>query len=137
MCRRVLNDSCVPGTPSAETCNGIDDNCDGIDDNVAPPSGALALNGAQLANGTAHLTWNALATATGYDLVTGSLQLLRSSGGNYSTATTQCLANDLPATSFDAPRIPGRPGLLVPDPRRELRRRRQLRLRRRLADRLP
>jgi hypothetical protein len=104
----VPTDSCVPGTPGVETCpaNGIDDNCDGIVDNVPPPSGALTLNGAQSGNGVAHLTWNALATASGYDLVTGSVQILRSSGGSYSAATTQCLANDLAATSFDAAAIP-------------------------------
>src|SRR4029450_4076769 len=75
-------------------------------DNVAPPSGALALNGQKLGNGAAHLTWNATAMATGYDLVTGSLQILHSSGGNFSPATTQCLADNLPTTSFDAPAIP-------------------------------
>jgi len=104
----VVIDTCVPGTPGAETCpaNGIDDNCDGTVDNVAPPSGALALNGQRLVNGAAHLTWNAALAATGYDLVTGSLQILHSNGGSFSAATTQCLANDLPATSFDAPAIP-------------------------------
>ena len=73
---------------------------------MAPPSGALALNGQKLGNGAAHLTWNAPATATGYDLVTGSAQILQSSGGSFSAATTQCLANDLPTTSFDAAPIP-------------------------------
>ena len=106
----TVNDTCVPhsGNSSPETCpgNGVDDNCDGTVDNVAPPSGALALQGQKLANGTAHLTWNATAAATGYDLVTGSVQLLHSSGGSFSAATTQCLANDLPTTSFDAPAIP-------------------------------
>ena len=104
----VVIDTCVPGTPGAETCpaNGIDDNCDGTVDNVAPPSGALTMNGQRLVNGAAHLTWNAALAATGYDLVTGSLQILHSNGGSFSAATTQCLANDLPATSFDAPAIP-------------------------------
>ena len=35
----VLNDSCVPGAPSTEICNGIDDNCDGTVDNAAVPTG--------------------------------------------------------------------------------------------------
>ncbi|MFC1754047.1 putative metal-binding motif-containing protein, partial [Thermoproteota archaeon] len=31
----TLNDSCIPGTPVSETCNGIDDDCDGdIDNNI-------------------------------------------------------------------------------------------------------
>ena len=111
--------------------NGIDDNCDGTVDNAAPPSGAhRAARGRCSGNGAAHLTWNAAATATGYDLVTGSLQILQSSGGSFSAATTQCLANDLPTTSFDDSRDSGGgPGLLVRAPRRELRRQRQLRLR--------
>ena len=98
----------MPGTPGTETCNGngIDDDCDGTVDNVAPPSGTLALNGQEQGNGTAHLTWNAAAAATGYDLVTGSLQILQSSGGDFSAATTQCLANNLPTTSFDDAAIP-------------------------------
>ncbi|MEW5983514.1 MAG: thrombospondin type 3 repeat-containing protein, partial [Acidobacteriota bacterium] len=30
-------DSCAPGLPTAESCNGVDDDCDGLtDDNIAP-----------------------------------------------------------------------------------------------------
>jgi hypothetical protein len=32
----VLNDPCTPGTPTTETCNGVDDNCDGTIDNERP-----------------------------------------------------------------------------------------------------
>ena len=98
----------MPGPPGTETCNGngIDDDCDVTVDNVAAPTGTPALHGQALGNGAAHLTWNATAAATGYDLVTGSLQVLQSSGGDFSAATTQCLANDLPTTSFDHPEIP-------------------------------
>src|SRR6185436_14308680 len=45
-----VNDTCVAGTPSAETCNNIDDNCDGaIDDGLTQPTtcgmGACASTG--------------------------------------------------------------------------------------------
>ena len=102
----VPTDSCVPGPPGTETCNFIDDDCDGTVDNAAVPTGTPAVALAKLGVGTARLTWPAVAAATGYDLVTGGLQALRSSGGNFSTATTQCLADDLPATSFDDAAIP-------------------------------
>jgi hypothetical protein len=36
-CVGGMSQSCSPGTPSPETCNGIDDNCDGIVDNVVCP----------------------------------------------------------------------------------------------------
>jgi len=46
------------------------------------------------------LSWGALAGATGYDVVAGSLSALRSSGGDYSLATDDCLANNHTATSL-------------------------------------
>ena len=123
----VVNDSCVPGAPSTETCNGIDDNCDGTVDNAAVPTGTPSVALARISGGAARLTWTAVSAATGYDVVRGSLQTLRSSGGNFSAATTDCLGDNLAATTVDDRQSSrGWAGLLVRAPRRELRRERQL-----------
>jgi hypothetical protein len=103
----VVNDSCVPGAPSAETCNGIDDNCDGTIDNAAAPTGVPAVSASRLGATTARLTWPAVPVATGYDIVRGSVVALRSSGGNFTTSTINCLANDLaPTTADDTASVP-------------------------------
>jgi hypothetical protein len=96
-----VRNSCTPGTPSAESCNGIDDNCDGTIDNAAAPSSRPAVNVQKIGSGTARLTWASIANATGYDAVRGSLTILQSSNGNFSTATSACLGNDLPSTVVD------------------------------------
>jgi len=95
----VLYDTCNPGTPSAETCNGIDDNCDGTVDNPAAPAGTPAVVLQNLGSGVALLNWSEVPAATQYDLVRGSLQGLRSSGGDFSVATTDCLGNDITGTT--------------------------------------
>jgi hypothetical protein len=46
-------------------------------------------------------TWPQDNQATGYDVVLGSLDLLRATGGNFSIATAECEADDAPATSVD------------------------------------
>ena len=102
----VLYDTCTPGTPSAETCNGIDDNCDGTVDNPAAPSGTSAVVLQNLGGGAARLNWSAVPTATKYDLVRGSLQGLKSSGGDFSVATTDCLGDDLLVTTADDGTVP-------------------------------
>jgi hypothetical protein len=37
----ALNNTCVPGTPSPETCNGIDDNCNGVADDLDADSDGM------------------------------------------------------------------------------------------------
>jgi hypothetical protein len=102
----ILHDSCVAGTPTAETCNGADDNCDGSIDNVAVPTGTPAVLMQGLGAGSARLSWPAVAAATGYDIVRGGLQTLRSSGGDFTAATTNCLQNNLAATTIDDVPVP-------------------------------
>jgi hypothetical protein len=55
----------------------------------------------QPSTGVARLVWGSIAGATGYDAVRGSLVVLESSGGNFTTATTNCLGNDLSTTTID------------------------------------
>ena len=101
-----LVNSCVPGAPSTESCNGLDDNCDGAVDNAAAPTGAPAVALQKLAGNSARLSWPAVPVATGYDVVRGSLQSLRTSGGNFSAATSDCYRNDLTATTVDDATVP-------------------------------
>jgi hypothetical protein len=96
-----VNDSCVPGTPTTETCNTIDDNCDGTVDNAAVPTGTPSVVLSRISGGAATLSWSSVSAATGYDVVRGSLQTLRTSGGNFSTATTTCLSNDVAGTTVN------------------------------------
>ncbi|MFN7130733.1 MAG: putative metal-binding motif-containing protein, partial [Myxococcales bacterium] len=38
-CSNNANNTCTPGTPGVESCNGVDDDCNGaVDDNIAPAS---------------------------------------------------------------------------------------------------
>lgn len=96
-----VTDTCVPGAPVTETCNGVDDNCDGTIDNAAVPTGVPAVTASRPAPNTARLSWLTVPVATGYDVVKGSVVALRSSGGNYTTSTISCLGNNLVATTAD------------------------------------
>jgi hypothetical protein len=69
--------------------------------NASAPTGIPALTVEKPVAGTAQLGWTTVAAATGYDVARGSLAILRSTGGDFSTAVTDCLENDLTATSRD------------------------------------
>jgi len=56
--------------------------------------------------GASLLAWTPLARAETYDVVRGDLGLLHSSGGDFSVATTDCLANDYSSTSLDDLAVP-------------------------------
>ena len=47
----------------------------------------------------AQLSWPALAGADWYEVTQGDLSVLRSSGGDYATATDQCIADNETGTS--------------------------------------
>jgi hypothetical protein len=52
------------------------------------------------AGGGVLLTWSAVSGATPFDIVRGGLSTLRSTNGNFQTATQQCTANNTTATSL-------------------------------------
>ncbi len=103
----VLSNSCTPGTPTVETCNGIDDNCDGIVDNAAIPTGTPSVTLSRISGGAATLSWTSVSTATGYDVTKGNLVTLRSSLGNFTTSTTGCLGNNVAGTTVNDLQSPG------------------------------
>jgi hypothetical protein len=74
--------------------------------NAAAPTGIPQLLIGKPAPGTAHVEWSAVNAATGYDLVRGTLKLLKKRSGDFSQATTDCLENDLTATSRDDSETP-------------------------------
>ncbi len=65
---------------------------------AAPPAGVPSLAIASSGAGT-QLAWSALAGAGWYDVVSGDLGALLSSGGNFTTSTQSCVSNNLVATS--------------------------------------
>jgi uncharacterized membrane protein len=67
--------------------------------NSAAPAGIPRITIGKPSAGNARVSWSAIASATGYDLARGSLYILRSTIGDFSTATTDCLENDLTGTS--------------------------------------
>ena len=69
------------------------------------PTGSASFTLTKEAGGS-RLSWTALAEVVSYDLVRGSLGTLRSSSGNFTTATNLCAANDKPALSHLDPSVP-------------------------------
>jgi N-acetylneuraminic acid mutarotase len=54
----------------------------------------------------AHLSWLDLVGVSAYDVTKGSLEALRLSGGDFSLATTGCLANDITLATTDDTEVP-------------------------------
>ncbi len=52
------------------------------------------------------LSWISTTVATSYDVVRGELAILLESEGDFTIATTECLADDLEDTSFSYPALP-------------------------------
>jgi len=65
---------------------------------TSPPTGAPSLTLAT-SGATTQLAWTSLAGAGWYDVVSGDLGALSSSGGNFTSATLSCVNNNLTATS--------------------------------------
>lgn len=100
-------DSCLPGLPGAETCDGTDEDCDGTVDNPPVPSSAPQLSVSRGTGSEAQLAWNPVAAATAYDLVRGVAGLLLSTAGDFSQATLVCLDNDRTELTFSDIPAPG------------------------------
>jgi hypothetical protein len=97
----VVLDTCVPGAPSPETCNLVDDNCDGTVDNAAIPTGTPSVTLSRISGGAASLSWTVVSAATGYDVARGNVVTLRSTQGDFSAATTDCFADNLASTTIN------------------------------------
>jgi cysteine-rich repeat protein len=80
-------DSCNPGSGCVHT-------------SPTSPTGSPVLTESKAGGIDFQLAWGAIAGATGYDVVYGFLDTLRSSSGNFQVATGTCLANDFAGLSL-------------------------------------
>lgn len=99
------NPSVHPG--AVEVCNGLDDNCDGTIDNATIPSATMSSLRVRTVSGTTLVSWTGITGATGYDVLGGGLNELRTAHGAWATLTqASCLSNDLAGTSLNAGNTP-------------------------------
>jgi hypothetical protein len=87
-----------------ERCDGIDDDCNGVINDAAAPPGSTALTMTKTA-----VSWGGLLAADDYDVTRGDLATLRSTNGDFSVATQQCVASHTTAiqTAYVSDPAPG------------------------------
>ena len=89
-----------------EVCGDtLDNDCNGVTDDSVVPSArpVLALSAA---GGNASLAWSPVPSALFYDVVTGGVGALRASNGDFGSATTACLGNDVYGTNASDAALP-------------------------------
>jgi len=105
-CAGDCNDGNAAVHPGAvEVCDGFDNDCNGLPDDVPSPIGIASLSVEQ-SGASANLTWPPVAASTHYDVVRGDLTLLLGTGGNFTSSTQACLADDLEATTWPSSEAP-------------------------------
>ena len=129
----IVQNSCVAGSPTPELCDTVDNDCNGVTDNgfdvgagCTGATGTCSSPGVKVCDPTGEMTrcsagilltvdllgpsqvvsWTTFPSVTTYDVVRGSLDVLLSSGGNFTTATDLCLADNLASTSIGEPSVP-------------------------------
>jgi hypothetical protein len=70
-----------------------------------PPSFTSSLV-ASKSGSDSSISWDPVAGATGYDVVEGNLDVLRSSGGDFTSALTSCIGSHVPGTTVNTSSVP-------------------------------
>ncbi len=106
-CEGDCNDADSAINPGAtEICDYLDNNCDGtVDEGFVTPG---SIQGFVFENNKQTLRWDTEVDSYWYDVVRGDLNLLRSSGGDFTVSLSMCLKNNNPVNkyndaSFDPP----------------------------------
>jgi hypothetical protein len=87
---------------NAEVCDGLDNDCDGVvpPAEIAPPGPLFNVRLSPVG-----LEWTSALGGATYDVVTGSLGVLRGTGGSFAAATTACLSGGTTGTTLPLPGV--------------------------------
>jgi len=86
--------------PTAEACDGVDNDCNGLVDDAAFPTGIPEAGMTGSAVTGTDLGWSPVPAATGYDVVGGRISVLLAGGGDFTGATETCYADNVASTSL-------------------------------------
>jgi hypothetical protein len=92
----TIADTCTPRVPTAEVCDGVDNDCNGLVDDT--PAGVAMLLVSKT-GATAQLSWAPLFSASSYDVTRGALGSLRSTAGDFTASVAGCVADGTTATA--------------------------------------
>jgi exonuclease III len=104
----IGTETCIPGT-SIDCDDGNSCTIDSCDETLnmcqhsTPPSPGEVFS---LMVGKMNLSWDPEAVATGYDIVRGDLLVLHGTKGDFTAATSICLADDNPGIALSDPEMP-------------------------------
>jgi hypothetical protein len=102
-CVGGVTQTCQPGSPSTEVCDGRDNDCDGAADNSAgPPARVRDL---RIAADEGALQWTPDGGPLTWDIVKGDIRQLLA-GGDFATSLLTCLKNDWSDPTANDPSTP-------------------------------
>ena len=103
-CDGDCNDDLPNVYPGAvEICDALDNDCNGATDDGAGPPGATS---GLFYSSKDDLQWAPAPGGRAYDVIQGDLNLLRSSGGDFTASLLECLEDDSPDLTSADPSLP-------------------------------